>query len=203
MKSYSQARQDLWALEYLGFPETGYYLDIGAMDGITSSNSYLMEKELKWDGLCVECHPVHLPEIKKNRDCTIVERALYDNNGTMSFRYDKSTVTSKFVQNGTFVKCITFDKLFKDYKVPNVIDYMSIDIEGAEYVSLLKFPFDTHTVKLMTVEHNSYLDGPAMKNDIKTLLESKGYFLAEEDVACSDSNNLPFEDWYIHHKYVK
>ena len=32
----------------------GFFLDIGANDGITLSNSYFFEKELGWKGICFE-----------------------------------------------------------------------------------------------------------------------------------------------------
>ena len=203
MKSYSQANQDIWALEYLGFPKSGYYLDIGAMDGLTSSNTYLMEKEFGWNGICVECHPLHLKEIVKHRTCKIVKRALHNTNAAMNFDFRKSTLSTLFEQNGTVVKTISFDKLIEEFNIPTVIDYVSLDIEGAEYLALTTFPFDTHIIKTMTVEHDSYQRGPKMKNDIKELLISKDYILAEEDVTCPDSGNLPFEDWYVHKNYIK
>lgn len=204
MKSYSQANQDIWALEYLEYPKNGFFLDIGAMDGITSSNTYLMEKELGWDGICVECHPLHLAQIEKHRKCLIVKKALYSSDGTLNFQFSNSALLpGQFASNGTLVQTISFKSLIEKYNVPNIIDYVSLDIEGAEYEALTSFPFETHVIKTMTIEHNSYLNGPSMKNQIKELLLSKDYILVNEDVTCPDSNNLPFEDWYVKKEYIK
>ena len=40
MESYSQIGQDLWVLETLKNKKNGYFLDIGAHDGIYLSNTY-------------------------------------------------------------------------------------------------------------------------------------------------------------------
>jgi len=53
---YSQNGEDflLWSL-FKG-RKSGFYIDIGAFDGIHLSNSYYFEKN-GWDGVCVEAHP--------------------------------------------------------------------------------------------------------------------------------------------------
>ena len=54
-KYYSQSGQDKFINEKL-FKEkrNGIFLDIGANDGITLSNTYFFEKELGWKGICFE-----------------------------------------------------------------------------------------------------------------------------------------------------
>ena len=47
--SYSQAGQDLWVLDKI---KKGYFLEIGAYDGIKFSNSLLLE-ENGWEGLLI------------------------------------------------------------------------------------------------------------------------------------------------------
>ena len=52
--SESQIFQDLFVINELDFKEDGFFVEIGAADGKYLSNTYLLEKEFKWDGLVVE-----------------------------------------------------------------------------------------------------------------------------------------------------
>lgn len=65
MKSYSQAGEDLWILENLK-PPVGTFCEVGAFDGVMSSNTLLFE-ELGWTGFCVEADPFMAAQCQKNR----------------------------------------------------------------------------------------------------------------------------------------
>jgi FkbM family methyltransferase len=194
-KSYSQAGQDLWVLEILKGKKNGFFLDVGAYDGIKYSNSFLLEKEFGWSGLLIEAHPGNFGSIKKIRTSTLVTYAISDSNGNISFEKDCNT-GSKISEKGELitVPSITFEDLFLIYDIPSTIDYMSLDIEGYEYKSLLRFPFDEYKCKLITVEHNLYMGDSSNKEGIKHLLTNNGYTLEIENVS---HQGLPFEDWYI------
>lgn len=56
MTSYSQFGEDRWILEHLPLPTKGLFVEIGAYDGIASSNTYGFERE-GWEGVCVEADP--------------------------------------------------------------------------------------------------------------------------------------------------
>ena len=47
----------------------GFFIDIGAYDGLTISNTAYMELELGWNGICVEPNPVVFDNLKKNIFC--------------------------------------------------------------------------------------------------------------------------------------
>ena len=64
MESYSQIGQDLWVQETLKNKKNGYFLDIGAHDGIYLSNTYLLEKNYNWNGLCIEGNPLIVDSLK-------------------------------------------------------------------------------------------------------------------------------------------
>ena len=52
--SYSYQGQDLFVLEVLGGIRGGYFLDSGASNGISGSNSRLLELSFGWTGICIE-----------------------------------------------------------------------------------------------------------------------------------------------------
>lgn len=69
-KYYSQAGQDKWVVENVFDHKTGgYFLDIGAYDGVRYSNTFWLEKNLGWSGLCVEADADTFQKLQSNRQC--------------------------------------------------------------------------------------------------------------------------------------
>lgn len=64
--TYAQAQEDDWLLQQ--FPEDfqGFALDIGAYDGVTRSNTLLLEQH-RWTVLCIEANPQLKPFLTRNR----------------------------------------------------------------------------------------------------------------------------------------
>ena len=60
--------------------------------------------------------------------------------------------------NGTMVQqrpTVSFEQLLGHAEVPRVIDYLSLDIEGAEALALRSFPFGRYAIRVISVEHGS------------------------------------------------
>ena len=55
--SRSQLGQDLTVLKFYNNKRDGYFIEIGASDGIKLSNTYLLESQYGWKGICVEPIP--------------------------------------------------------------------------------------------------------------------------------------------------
>lgn len=51
---YSQFQEDKFIYENLKLPRNGTFIDVGAWDGVESSNTKFFEDELGWDGICIE-----------------------------------------------------------------------------------------------------------------------------------------------------
>jgi FkbM family methyltransferase len=196
MKSYNQAGQEVWVREILNNKNNGFFVDVGAYDGVESSNTYFLEKELLWDGLCIEANPNFYANLIKNRSCKTTNKAVMPYSGFCVF----NGINTYPSQNGSAynsVSCDLLDSILTLAKCPSSIDYMSLDIEGHEYNVLASFPFSKWDVNLFTIEHNSYLVGPTQKNLIYHLMSSKGYTRVVEDVKCPTG---PYEDWYKKNK---
>ncbi len=54
MQSYSQLNQDLNVVQFFNSKNDMYFIDIGANDGKTLSNTFLLEKKYNWKGICSE-----------------------------------------------------------------------------------------------------------------------------------------------------
>ena len=70
-KSKSQIRQDLFVLSHLGFKKNGFFVEFGATDGVSLSNTYLMENLFEWNGILAEPATCWHKELKNNRTCNI------------------------------------------------------------------------------------------------------------------------------------
>ena len=64
----SQYGQDIVVSELME-DRSGTFLDVGAFDGISFSNSYYLEKHLGWKGVCVEPNPLQFPRLRESRSC--------------------------------------------------------------------------------------------------------------------------------------
>lgn len=187
-RSTSQLGQDIWVLEKTGFKRGGFFIEFGASDGILLSNTYLLENEFEWQGICAEPNPKFFSQLKNNRKCIVsnsciggttgekVEFIFADVYGTMSKYIDSDSHLDRrniYLNNGDvdLLETISLDDLLTHHNAPREIDYMSIDTEGSEYAILSKFPFDKWKIKLITVEHNY----APQRDEIRNLLEGLGY----------------------------
>lgn len=212
----SQVGQDKWVCEKLNYLTKGYFVDIGASNGVLINNSFYLEKELGWSGICVEIQDELFAELCKHRNCICVRKGIYSHNGVAEFMHVGSVYGVKsslqydnVLGSGDEINVITMKTLLDYHGAPKVIDYISLDTTGNDYHVLLGFPFDEREVKLWTIEHNAYLDGGAVKEQIRALMLAKGYALVsdEEKHVYPLGTPIPevndFEDWFYHPKYIK
>lgn len=196
MKFYSQAGQDIWVCQQTDFKKGGFFVEVGAYDGVQTSNTYFLEQELGWSGICIEANPFVFNHLQKNRKSQNINCAASSFNGECFFEDDKICDSSR----GYSIRCLTLNSILEVCDAPNVIDYVSIDIEGHEYDVLERFDFSRWHINYITLEHNLYLDGPKNKNRLFELLSSKGFDRIVEDAPCLDPHpsvfGKPYEDWY-------
>lgn len=200
MKYYSQSNQDKWVDDFFNQKKNGFFIDIGAYDGVQVSNTFFLEKERQWNGICIEGNRDVYQTLKNNRTSTCLNEVIYSTNETLHFHNEG--LCSKITETGsTTVTTTTLTQILKTYNAPKIIDYISLDIEGAEYDALLGFPWETHSFILLTVEHNLYKDGDFNKQRIQKLLLEKNFICVADNI-CGDPQH-PFEDWYINSNYKK
>jgi len=191
---YSQAGQDEWIANFFNFKKNGYFLDIGANDGVNINNTYFLEKKLEWGGICIEADPNIFKSLITNRKCHCVNIAISNDNKGIKFLSDGLSGRESNSPTSIEISTKTLKEVLEENDSPKIIDYLSLDIEGMELRALEGFPFEEYKILAMTVEHNLYLGKKEYKEQVKKFLVSKGYFLYKENV---ESDGLPFEDWYI------
>lgn len=207
MKFMSQGGQDRWVCYNLNNKRNGYFVDIGAHDGIYFSNTHCLEKELGWGGICVEPHNNRFCELIENRHCICINKAVYRESGKVKFAFSGGIYGARDCmpfpitqETDELVDAITLEELLHDNNAPNVIEYISTDTEGADYEVLLGFPFDKYEVMLWTIEHCAYADDGIRRQKIRDLMTGHGY----RSVPLMDDQQIlfTFEEWFINPKYI-
>ncbi|MDG1737918.1 MAG: FkbM family methyltransferase [Paracoccaceae bacterium] len=195
-KSHAQLCQDLFALAFNGYKSTGYFVEFGATNGVSLSNSYILEKEFGWSGVLAEPDRNWHDNLLANRGCDIETRCVWKETGQeLSFSSaeigEVSTITeftnsdhlAKLREGSSTyqVETISLNDLLANANAPEVIDYMSVDTEGSELEILNAFDFDKHKFNFVTIEHNytknrSLLTKLMKKNGYRTVFESLSRF---------------------------
>ena len=190
--SKSQFRQDLFALKELKLKKNGFFVEFGATDGVSGSNTYLLEKEFGYKGILAEPNPKQRKNISNERDAIIVEECVWTKSGEkLEFvdDGDLSTVNiltkNKNNKSSFIVNTISLTDMLDKHNAPPIIDYLSIDTEGSEYSILLNHDFSKYNFSVITVEHN-FTD---QREKIFELLSKNGYQRKYEELSMQD-------DWY-------
>jgi len=191
---YSQNGEDSLIISV--FDKPGYFVELGAVDGIHLSNTYALEQH-GWTGLLVEAHPEHFAKLAANRpNSTSIHAAVSDKEGETNFYATQGGSLSTIdeaqknyfikkrsgVDKGSYtkhkVRSATTTTLLDEASAPHVIDVMSIDIEGAELAALRGLDFNAYDVKLMIVEKDLSRSKRWVEEEIRDFLISKGYRVA-------------------------
>jgi|TARA_B100000963_G_scaffold361963_1_gene401365 FkbM family methyltransferase len=214
--SSSQIGQDLWVIDTLNFKRNGYFLDLGALDGTTHSNSAMLERKYGWNGICVEANPDVFPMLSSNRECMCVNSLLdsvnneikefhcanelsyvENENRNMTLEQLKLLLLQKNMPyKSILMKTRTISKILEIYNAPFVIDYLSLDIEGKELDILKTFPFDDYHINTITVEHNAPHIGDKYRNEIRKVLEENDFIFVKGNDDIHNWGHGPIEDFY-------
>lgn len=199
--SASQFYQDLFIASELGGKKNGFFVEIGACDGLRLSNSLFFERHMGWRGVLAEPGKAWHPALKKNRLAKIDFRAVWRTSGCkMLFNetesrevstlemFNKADFHSELRLRGKqyMVDTISLEDLLEAHSAPDEIDYLSIDTEGSEFDILSGFDFSKRLVRCITCEHNFTTN----REKIHALLTSKGYIRKYCDFSECD-------DWYF------
>lgn len=166
-KWFSQLRQDEVVYQLLRNKRNGYFIDLAANDAIRISNTFALEHYHGWDGIAVEPNPLYWSGLAY-RNCTVVAAVIGQQTGIeMKFKFPKSKpapqgglVGPTFDNHDTGNKngedemryTITLSDIFTKFNTPSIIDYFSLDIEGAETFVMEAFPFDQYRINVLTIE---------------------------------------------------
>ena len=183
---FSQAKQDEIVVELLHQKRQGFFIDLAANHAIKLSNTLALERNVDWKGICVEANPMYWYDLSKYRTCQIFgavvggtrdqemefvfpinvdHKDMAVHGGILGF--DNQENDTKFPTKREKIRTVTLLEILERAAAPTAIDYLSLDVEGAESLIMKDFPFEKYTIKILTVERP--------KEDLQALLREKGY----------------------------
>jgi FkbM family methyltransferase len=153
--------QDLIVLELLGNKRGGFYIDIGARYWHKGSNTFALDYYHGWSGICVEPDSHFFRGLSINRTCNVICNNPIDTHAGSQLPFSYAigqTVSKKGHDHGEKITVnmkTVMDKLGKRIHMPTVIDYLSLDVEGAEFATLKGIDLDRYVFLVMSIERPS------------------------------------------------
>jgi len=183
---YSQMGQDKIVDTILRKKKGGFFIEAGAYDGESLSNTLFFEKSRNWTGLLIEPNP------RAYRDLLRKDRNAYLANSCISL--DKNMAIVEFLAHGMIggianvekfnnlaqtdehnpyvylvnITCFPLDIMLEAIGV-NHVDYFSLDVEGREADILQSIPFDKLRIDVFSIENNGEF------SRIQSIMRSNGY----------------------------
>lgn len=207
MTYYSQIGQDKWVHSILGNKKNGFFIELGACDGLHLSNTLFFERELGWNGICIEPNDIYFEKLKINRNCLKSNGLAYSEQDKVidfSICDTASGVVDEnigpFTSKTTVVKktTTTLSNILDQFNAPSMIDYLSLDVEGQEYNILSTFPFNKYNFRCITVEHNAPHIGSTQQLKIRKLLEENCYTYVKGNDDVHNWGHGPIDDFYVY-----
>ena len=164
--------------------DNGFFVELGANDGVTQSNSLYFEMKRGWNGVLIEPSPNKYFACRENRS----KKNNFFCNACVSFQYKEKYVDMKYADLSTISSNLELDIFNKDEhigdaiqhldkgesvinfgataktlndilfesKAPKIIDFMSLDVEGAELEVLKGIDFEKYNFKYILIEVRNF-----------------------------------------------
>lgn len=172
IRFYSQHGEDCLLWDFFEYIDFGYFVEVGAFDGVYLSNTYSFEQH-GWIGICVEPSSELFKLCEKNRPGSIcIEAACVGNDNLMNvtLEVERSGLLSTVVMQDEgrhevdevtdvrkeTVRAVTLNKiLMENLPVGKNIDLVSIDVEGNEVDVLAGFDVAYYKPRVVILEANT------------------------------------------------
>ncbi len=199
MTYHSEHGQDRWLEEnvFRG-KRNGIFVELGALDGIYTSNTLFFERERDWAGLLIEGNPImYAALMQSGRRARKLLAAVASGSGVAAFAIAGITGWSGLglhmdlrhrariaEQAGgvaaTFdVATVALAPILEHYGLAH-IDYLSLDVEGAELPVLHGIDFALCDIDVLDVENN--YGEPAVEEFLRTFGYRKIHTIAINDI---------------------
>ena len=186
-KSYAMDNEDTAVLDYFKDKKNGFYVDVGCYHPIHRNNTYLLNKE-NWNGINIDTSQFsidlfnHLRPNDLNYNCAIsnkneIIKLFYQKELSQLSTTERDQAETVFQGNikEKEVQAFTLDEILKRDKYKNSkIDFLDIDVEGADLKVLEGLSFDKFKPELVCVEIHAI---EIKKSDIYNFLINKNYEL--------------------------
>ena len=179
--------EDIAVLDYFKNKKSGFYVDVGCYHPVHRNNTYLLHKK-NWNGINIDTSQfsIDLFNFMRPHDLNY-NCAISNKNETIKLFYQKelsqlSTTEisqAKTVFQGNIkekkIQAFTLNEILNRGKYKNIkIDFLDIDVEGADYKVLEGLSFEKFKPELICVE---IYDKKIKDSKIYKFLNEKNYTL--------------------------
>lgn len=183
---YSQFGQDyyVYTRHFSKLRRPGFYLDIATNDPVSISNTYFMDRCLRWKGVCVEANPTYYEKIHRLRSCHIVPTCVSRKDGEVvevglqggaggilgkTFKHTEKWARENIKVPTLVERCTTVQQVLDRGNIETV-DYLSLDVEGHEVQVLKGVDWSRTKINVMTIEVTGKTVG-----EVEKFMEGIGY----------------------------
>ena len=193
----SQRGQDAWVLSTFDSTRFHYYVDLAAQEPACNSNTWALDQR-GWKGLCVEASQQYVERLRAARSCTVVQAVVEGTTprnasfllakgygGLIGDGFD-NVERDPLREGARAFKAINVTTrplldVLVQARVPPVVGYLSLDVEGAETRVLTADVLQRFAFLTMTLERPS--------PRLCSLLFAHGYLFV---------HNVDFDAYFIH-----
>jgi len=196
---YAAEGQDapLWLL--LESQPAGFFVDVGAFDGVHRSATLSLE-QAGWNGICVEAHPLFVRQCTRNRKKSLclhaacvadpnLQRAEFFTEPLGLFSHvsgkNATRAEAEYAARGAKfpgfarvrVPARTLDRILSEFAPPDaVIDFLAVSVGGSGLDVLQGLDFRRHTIRVIAI----HAEDAWAANQIAAYLYGRGYALARQ-----------------------
>jgi len=197
IKSYSQEGEDMILRNLFQKQKTGFYIDIGAYHPKLFSNTYFFYR-LGWCGINIDAMPNSMKLFNRIRPRDInIEQSISDKEQTLTYYAFESSAYNGFSRDLSEHRAgegisLKFSKDLKTERLETVldrylplnqeIDFLSIDIEGFEYMALKSCNLEKYKPKIILIEMLKINLSEIEDNKIVKYLKKYGYSIYAKSI---------------------
>jgi FkbM family methyltransferase len=186
--------------KYLNFKD-GFFIEVGANNGYSQSNTYYLEKMLGWQGVLIEAIPELYEMCRRQRrkahvyNCALVAKDYGESAIEIHFANLMSVVEgsrknyeaqAKHIADGLRVQNLaesytvrvparTLESILDEFSHPLKIDFFSLDVEGYELNVLKGLNLEKYRPKYILVEATFFDEVNSFLADRYELIEKMSY----------------------------
>ena len=211
MTFYSQCGEDKMIYErYFKDKRNGFFIELGAVDGLEFTNTKFFEETLGWTGILIEPQTNMFEQIAFNRpNCKAYNVAISNQEGQLTMLVNNNSnpvnaavssletnIVPEFQNRFSLTQKIQvntakFSDILKENSITQV-DFLSLDVEGSEYDVLLTWDWNV-PISVILMETLREFESVSVK--CREFLTSKGYVY---DCHCPNENEL-----WVHPSFIK
>jgi FkbM family methyltransferase len=197
----------------------GFFLDLAASDGVTHSNTHVLEKWFGWTGICIEPNPEFFAKLEVRRRCVLDQSVVSAVREKVQFRIDngqfggvvaddtdnnprdrsEQLIRAKIIE----LQAVPLNAILDSHNAPRVIDYFSLDVEGCEERVLSTFDFRRYQFRCLTVERPTPRVSEILREQGYVFVKTHRYdsfyvhpsVLQTRSLRCEPFEQLPPKNW--------